>query len=230
MKKDTCLYLHKKPNGEIFYVGIGNSQRPYFKYRNNKYWTNVAKKHPDYIVEILEQDLTWQEACQKEIALIQQYKRWCDGGTLTNITIGGDGTKGRIVTDELKEIYRQKSLGNKNCVGFKHSDETRKNMSLSHIGKVIPEEIKLKMSLSHQGRKGRESDRINAAKAHEKNKGRVQSQDEKDKRAKSLSKKIIVEGITFESTKQCSEILNINFNTIRGRLLNQKFKNYQYAN
>lgn len=230
MKNDVCLYLHKKPCGEVFYVGIGNAKRPYDKFRNNPFWLNVSKKYPDYIVEILEKDLNWKEACEKEIQLIAFYKRACDGGNLTNITIGGDGTKGRIVTDELKEIYRKKSLGNKNCVGFKHSDEARKNMSLAHLGKILPDEIKLKMSLSHKGRKGRESDKTNVLKAHEKNKGRIQSKEEKEKRANSLKKKIIVEGITFECAKQCSEILNIKFNTIRGRLLNKKFKNYQYAN
>lgn len=230
MKDNVCLYLHRKPNGEVFYVGIGNSKRPYFKFRNNPYWTNISKKYPNYIVEILEKDLNWKDACDKEIKLIAFYKRVCDGGTLANITLGGDGTKGRKVSEELKEVLRQKSLGNKNCIGFKHSEEARKNMSLAHLGKFLTKEVKLKMSISHKGRKGRETDRLNALKAHEKNKGRIQSEEEKEKRAKSLRKKIIVEGITFESAKQCSEILKINFNTIRGRLLSQKFKNYQYAN
>jgi len=229
-QKDTCVYLHKKPDETVFYVGIGHKSRPYWKYDRNPHWHNIVNKYPDYKIEIIHENLDWKTACEIEKKLISEYKRQCDGGFLTNITIGGDGTKGHIVSDELKEYLRQKSTGNKNCIGFKHSEEAKKNMSLAHIGKIIPEEVKLKMSLTHKGRSGRESDRINVSKAHQKNLGRVQTQQEKDKRAKSLNKKIIVNGFIFESIKKCSEILNINRSTLTNKLLDKNNKNYEYAN
>jgi hypothetical protein len=229
-KKETCVYLHKKPNDVVFYVGIGKKSRPFWKFNRNPHWHNIVNKYPDYKIEIIHENLDWNSACEIEKQLISQLKRQCEGGLLTNITTGGDGTPGRIISDSLKEILRQKSLGNKNCVGFKHSSEAKKNMSLSHIGKIVSEEVKLKMSLTHKGRLGRESDKINVNKAHQKNLGRIQTQEEKDKRAKSLNKKIIVNGILFESTKKCSEILNINRNTVTNRLLNKNNKNYEYAN
>jgi hypothetical protein len=229
-KKDTCVYLHKKPNDEVFYVGIGNKSRPFWKFRRNPHWNNIVNKYPNYKIEIIHDNLDWNTACDIEKKLISEYKRQCDGGMLTNITIGGDGTKGRFVSDITKEILRQKSLGNKNCIGFKHSEEAKKNMSLAHLGKILPNEVKLKMSLVHKGRLGRETDKINVTKAHEKNLGRIQTQEEKDKRAKKLNKQIIVNGIVFESIKKCSEILKINRSTLTNKLLNENNKNFEYAN
>jgi hypothetical protein len=126
MAKDTCVYLHKKPNGEVFYVGIGNIKRPFWKFRDNPHWNNVVKKYPNYIIEIISQDLDWENACELETKLILEYKRKIDGGNLCNITLGGDGAKGLKHSEETKEKLRALSTGNKNCVGFKHSEEAKK--------------------------------------------------------------------------------------------------------
>lgn len=228
MLKDTCVYLHKKPNGEIFYVGIGNKKRPYQKFRDNPHWINLVKKYPDYIVEILYENLDWKTACEIEIDLILKYKRKSDGGNLCNITLGGDGVKGLKHSEKTKEKLRILSTGNKNCVGFKHSEEAKNNMRLSHIGYKIPEETKLKMSLKQKGRLARESDRLNVLKAHEKNRVRIQSEEEKSKRANSLKKPIEVFGILYKSISDYCKENEKSRTSVWYKLKDSSNKNYNY--
>lgn len=227
---NICVYLHKKPDGEIFYVGIGNKKRPYWKYKRNVFWKNIVDKYPDYIIEIIYENISWEEACIIEKDLIKLYGRKCDGGTLCNITLGGDGSYGLIHNDETRELLRNKSKSNKNCVGFKHTDNTRFNMSQSHIGKKIPLEVRKKMSNSHLGREGRDSDRENIKKAHIKLKGRVQSETEKIKRAKKLFKPIEVDGVVYESIKECVKIKKISRSKIYRCLNDKNNLNYKYIN
>ena len=230
MKNNTCVYIHKKPNGDIFYVGIGSEKRPYEKFRKNIHWRNITNKYPNYIIEIIEQNLTWENACIIEKQLIENYGRKCDGGVLCNITLGGDGAYGLKHSKKTKEKLKELSTGNKNCVGFKHTEIAKLNMSKSQLGKIIPKEVREKMSKSHLGREGRESDRLNVKKAHIKNLGRVQSNDEKEKRAKKLCKPIEVNGVIYESIKQYSEITNINRSKVWRNLKDEKNKNYKYIN
>lgn len=230
-KNDTCVYLHKKPNGEVFYVGIGNIKRPFFKFRNNLHWNNVVKKYPDYIVEIVSQDLDWNTACELEIKLISDYKRKIDGGCLCNITLGGDGSKGLQHSEDTKKKLRELLTGNKNCVGYKHSKETRNNMRLSQIGKKLSEETKLKMSLSRLG-KSCPSSKLNVLKAHEKNRGRIHSEEEKLKRKqslrKSLGKPIEVNGIRYDLIVDYCKEFNANRSSVVSKLRNVNNKNFNY--
>lgn len=39
------LYRHLKPNGETFYIGVGNNIRPYTKSDRNNFWWKVVKKY-----------------------------------------------------------------------------------------------------------------------------------------------------------------------------------------
>jgi hypothetical protein len=231
MVNDTCVYLHKKPNGEVFYVGIGNIKRPFCKFRDNPHWNNVVKKHPNYIIKIINRDLDWKTACELEIKLISEFKRKIDGGILCNITLGGDGSKGLRHSDKTKEILRKASTGNKNCIGYKHSEEARNNMRLSQIGKKASEETKIKMSLSQMGRKCPYS-KLNVLKAHEKNRGRVHSEEEKLRRKealrKSLGKPIEVNGIRYNLIIDYCNEFNVNRSTVVGRLRNINNKNFNY--
>ena len=230
MENNICVYLHKKPNGEVFYVGIGNEKRPYWKFKRNKFWNSVVNKYPNYTIEIINTDLNWETACHIEKELIREYGRKCDGGTLCNITLGGDGAYGVIRGEKTKEILKKKLTGNKNSLGFKHSESTKTNMSKSHIGKIIPLDVREKMSKTHLGREGRKSDQENIKKAHIKIKGRVQSETEKIKRAKKLYKPIVVNGVNYGSIKEYVEITNMDRAKVWRCLKDEKNKNYNYLN
>lgn len=122
----AILYQHKKPCGEIFYIGIGtNNKRPYSKSGRNKHWKNTVNKY-GYNVEILYENLTWEEACKLEIALIKTYGRKdMNTGNLVNMTDGGEGTvginknrrghnKNKPMLEEQKKKISISNKGNKN--------------------------------------------------------------------------------------------------------------------
>ena len=133
---NICLYYHKKLNGEIFYVGIGDLKRPYSKYQRNKFWHNVVNKH-GFIVEIVHKDITWEEACLLEKKYIKLFgRRDLGNGSLVNLTDGGEGTRGLIVSEDQR---RQISNYQKGKI---RSIQTKKKMSDSKKG--------IKFSNSHK--------------------------------------------------------------------------------
>lgn len=96
----ALVYRHRNPKIlEVFYVGISkfeNKNRAYNKTNRNKFWKRYVKKHGEPIVEIISKDLTWNEACELEIFLIQEYgRRDLKTGTLVNLTDGGEGNFGK---------------------------------------------------------------------------------------------------------------------------------------
>ena len=151
----AILYRHIRfDKNEPFYIGIGtNEKRMISKKSRNVYWENITKK-TDWIAEIILDNLTWEEACEKEIEFIKLYGRKDLGlGTLCNMTDGGEGFlslsdecknkqkqntikawTGRKHTDEVKEKIKLSSIGNKNMLGKKHSIETRKKIGQYNIG------------------------------------------------------------------------------------------------
>ena len=111
----AILYRHiRTDKNQPFYIGIGETEnRAYDKKCRTKIWKNVAKK--GYETEILFDDLTWEQACEKEKEFIALYGRRDLGtGTLVNLTDGGEGTLGYRHTKEAKEKNRLASLGENN--------------------------------------------------------------------------------------------------------------------
>lgn len=113
------LYLHRRKSDNIvFYIGIGNNKRPYIKNTRSNFWKNEVKKH-DYIIEIISNNLTWENAQEAEIQLISIYgRRDLNLGNLVNLTNGGDGAIGKITSKETKlklsNSLKGKNLGDKN--------------------------------------------------------------------------------------------------------------------
>ena len=131
VNRKYCIYRHLKPNGEVFYIGIGSIKRPYEKKGRNNLWFKTVNKYTNYEIQILKKDLSLEDAKELEIILINYYGRKCDkSGTLTNITLGGEG-----------------------AFGLKHSDESKLKMSKSLKGRIISEETKLKLSIIRKGKK-----------------------------------------------------------------------------
>ncbi len=175
MQKNTVLYKHiRKLDGIIFYIGIGNIKRPYSKIGRNNYWYNMTKKY-DYYVEIIADNLTWCEACELEKKFISFYGRKNKGlGSLVNLTDGGDGTTGFILSEKQKLKISKRNSNEKNGMwgkkgdkhhfyGKKHSEDTRlkisksikgKNTGSKHhfYGKKHSEDTRLKISKSRKSK------------------------------------------------------------------------------
>ena len=82
------VYVHKKPNGEIFYVGKGTKNRAWSKHGRNKHWCNVVNKYGKFTVEIVLDNLQEWYAFELEKDLTLQYREQYH---LVNVTDGGGG-------------------------------------------------------------------------------------------------------------------------------------------
>jgi hypothetical protein len=143
------VYRHiRTDKNEVFYIGIGireNYRRATTIVSRNAYWKNIVAKTKWY-PEILFDEISLEEANIKEIEFIKLYGRKDLGdGTLANMTNGGDGTKGYIVTQAMKDNL---SFINK---GKKLSDEHKYKISQAHIGKVFSKITLEKMSNAKKG-------------------------------------------------------------------------------
>lgn len=171
------VYAHKNPlTNEIFYIGIGVKKERAYKFigkQRNQFWHNYVKKHGEPIVEILHEVETRKEAELLELEYISKYKRRQDGGTLVNITLGGDGGalgakrsketkdkmskvhKGRTHTDKAKANF--KAAQNRPEVRQKHaeikkSEEWLTKQRNAKLGRILTAEHKAKISDGLKGR------------------------------------------------------------------------------
>jgi len=94
MKNKKVVYIHrKKTDNTIFYIGIGNEDRPYQKSPTSRsvVWHRTVKKH-GYYVEVILEGLSQEDACEIEVYLIEKFgRRDLKKGTLVNLTDGGEG-------------------------------------------------------------------------------------------------------------------------------------------
>jgi hypothetical protein len=99
----------------------------------------------------LYEELTHEEACNKEIELIATIGRQdLEKGPLLNLTDGGEGTAGRVYSDEtrrkISESHADFSGENHPSWGMKRSAETRKRIGATSKGRKHSEETKKKIS------------------------------------------------------------------------------------
>lgn len=122
------VYRHiRLDKNEPFYIGISDADkyRATTKRCRNLLWQRIVAK-TDYEVEILMDNITMEQAKEKEVEFIKLYGRIdIKTGCLANLTDGGEGTVGRK---------------------YSPSKSHRKNLSDSHKGKKMSEESKNKMS------------------------------------------------------------------------------------
>jgi hypothetical protein len=138
----ALVYRHRRlDTNKIFYVGISKDvYRPYAdgRYRN-KIWNRISKK-TDYIVEIIADNISYEDAIDLEKFLISLYGKICNKtGILSNLTDGGEGTLGFSSWNKgTKGLMKPNSgsfkKGHKSFLGKKHSDETKKNWSKKRKG------------------------------------------------------------------------------------------------
>jgi len=158
----AIVYEHlRNDTNEVFYVGIGEEEKRAFSKKNrNKYWKNIINK-VGYSVNIIHKDIDWEDACKIEKLLIEKYGRKDLGkGNLVNMTDGGEGVFGLIMSEETRRKMSEAQKGNKSInFGKTLSEETRRKMSEARkgntifLGKTHSEESKKKMSEAKKGNK-----------------------------------------------------------------------------
>lgn len=166
MNKNYIVYKHTCPNGKV-YIGItgtpfetrcGNDG---YNYRKNMLFYRAIKKYgwDNIRHEILFDGLSKEEAEQKEIALIAKFKsNNPDFGY--NISSGGEsGNAGVIASAETRRKMSIAHLGNPSNTGKKLSEETRRKLSEARkgnknmLGRKLSEETRKKMSDAQKGAK-----------------------------------------------------------------------------
>lgn len=158
----NCYYIYRhirKDKNVPFYIGMGKAdlnantylkmyQRGHNFLKRNNYWTKVYKK-TEIKVEILLENLTKEQAINKEIEFINLYGRKnLKKGTLTNLTDGGEGTVNKDLKTRLKI-----SKANK---GIKRSEETKnklKEIRKNQVRFPCSEITKTKIANANKGNK-----------------------------------------------------------------------------
>lgn len=131
MKSNEVYKITNKVTGKI-YIGITN-QGSGTRYRHHWYEARIGDPCPihksmakygeeNFTLEIIDFADTYDELKEKEKFYIKKFNS-TDRSIGYNLTEGGDGTFGRLHSEETKEKIRQKALGRK------ASDETKKKMS-----------------------------------------------------------------------------------------------------
>lgn len=163
------IYFHINPQtGEPFYVGQGKHtkdpkkeqfKRAFdFKKSRSKFWRNLYKKY-GIEVNIIESYISEEFINEREIFHIKKLGRRDLGlGPLVNLTDGGEGTKGKIISNETKKKIgardyptgkdhasfgknrspETKELIKKALTGIKFTKERKENLKKSRIGKIHP--------------------------------------------------------------------------------------------
>lgn len=148
MEKYT-VYMHICPNNKI-YIGI-TSQKPTMRwrsgngYKSNEYFTRAIQKYgwDNFEHIILYENLSKEEAEQKEIELIKKYKT-------TYNKYGYNVESGGNLNKKISEVTRTKQR--EAHLGHITKEETKRKLSNSLKGRQFTEETKKKMSLSQTGK------------------------------------------------------------------------------
>lgn len=168
------IYRHIRLDiNEPFYIGIGsdkNFKRAFDKFSRNRYWNFVVNKTP-YEVEILMDNLTWEQAQEKEKEFIALYGRKDLGkGNLVNLTDGGDGSFGVKVKESTRKKISEIHKGNTNTKGRKHTEEAKIKISIAQIGRKLSDDWKKNISDGHKGKKKSQEHKNKLAEASRGNK------------------------------------------------------------
>ena len=142
MEKTWYVYLHRKlSTGDIFYVGIGCQPkygRVFEERKRNPLWFSIARKH-GVQPEIIGDFLTKKQAVELEKGVIKTLgRRDINTGSLSNMTIGGDGVSGKPLSKEHKEkLSRAHSGKNNYWWGKKLSGAHREKIRKSNTGNFV---------------------------------------------------------------------------------------------
>jgi hypothetical protein len=144
--KQFYAYIHAKPDGTPFYAGKGNGRRLNMFHRRNQHHKNIVAKYGRRNILIGRLDCSDEStAFDLEMGLIKCIKRM--GIELTNLTHGGHGPSGLIVTPEQRAKISATLTGRP---GRPWTEEAKAKVGAANRGKKRTPEQRAKM-----GRKNR---------------------------------------------------------------------------
>lgn len=203
---DCYVYAHIREDiNKPFYIGIGktsNYKRAFDIKKRNNIWKKVFNKTKSK-ANIIYTNLTWAEACEIEINLINYLGRIDKGtGVLTNLTDGGEGAYGVIFTKERCDKISKALTGVKlsperveKCKQRRHTEYSKNKIRIEKTGLKASESTKAKMRISN----------LKGIKAS----------------AEKISKPLIDynTGVFYNSVRDASKVLGISHGYLSGMLL-----------
>jgi AP2 domain len=127
------VYIVFRLDGTPCYVGKGKGFRYGVKHKHNPHYTailnNAKKIGRELPIVIIRENLTEYDAFETEKAFIASIGREAFGGSLVNLTDGGEGAAGHSWTEEYRKRISQK------LIGFVFSEERKTNISKGLTGK-----------------------------------------------------------------------------------------------
>lgn len=179
-------YIHYKPDMTPFYVGKGSFQRAHNlgKSVRSAWHQNIVKKYgrKNIIIEVTP-CASEEKALSNEISLIAALRE--KGFVLCNLTDGGEGVSGRVVSEEQKAKARGRthSAATRTKIaeahkGMRHSEESRNKISAAGKGRLLSEDHKASLLKAITGRVCSEETRAKMSLA---NKGQVCSEETRAK-------------------------------------------------
>lgn len=138
------VYAHIDPlSNKVRYIGKGKDRRAWSLSHRKGYHKNWLAKLNKLglkpIIEILADNLTEEQAFEKEKELIKSYD------DLTNLTSGGEGVSGFKPSEEFRQWIKVFNTGKK------QTPETVAKMVAARKGKPRSESAKKKISMARKG-------------------------------------------------------------------------------
>ncbi len=219
------VYILRRANGIPFYVGKGQRDRIHFHaWAARQHWPGflydtirkIWASGEDYKREKVATGLTHEQAAELECLKIAEYGRRNDGGSLCNITFGGDGAPGYKHTEAGLKKMSDKWKTRKPA-----SEETRRKISLASRGRKHSLETRQKLSRSISG-------------ANHWNYGKKISEEHAEKLHAAQRKKVLVNGVMYESVTEAARAYGIQtssatYRVTRGKNRGGKYGKWEFA-
>ena len=134
-QNESYLYMHTRADkNTVFYIGVGSSinyQRAKESQKRNNIWLKIYNKTP-IKVDIVLDNLTHRDANSWEEYLIGLYGRINNNtGSLCNMTNGGDGVKGWVISEQGRINMSNAKKG------FRHTAESNLKNKIWHSIPII---------------------------------------------------------------------------------------------
>lgn len=147
-KAKFYTYVHRKAStGDVFYVGKGSGKRFAATQGRSSYWRSIVAKH-GITIEVVAYFFDEAAAFDHERLLIAEYRS--GGIKLCNLTDGGDGASGNVMSEDARQKISAARLGIKRGPD---SEETRRKKSESAKGRPMSAAAIAKTVAFHTGRK-----------------------------------------------------------------------------